>query len=401
MRRLVVLVSSIVFVDAMLFGALVPLVPEFADRFDLSKTGAGLLVGAFGAGALLGGIPGGLLARRFGARRAVLGGLLLLSLASFAFAVSGSPWTMGASRLLQGFSSTTTWAGALAWLTTAAPRDRRGQLIGFAFGAAVLGAILGPLFGSIADVVGIERAFAATGVVALAFALWVALSPDSPREEQAPAAVSRALRDRAFVGGLWLNALPALLFGMLNVLAPLRLDANGLGTLAIGAVFFGAGAVEVVLNPLVGRFSDRRGRLLPIRIALTASVVVSALLAAATQTGPVVALVCLAAVAYGGFYTPGMALVSDRAELVGLSQGLGFGIMNSAWATGNLSGPAVGGALAQAFGDAVPYLCGAALCLATLVATLRLRPLRRAAAAAGTAPAPTPGRAGGGGSSRR
>jgi MFS family permease len=331
----------------------------------------------------------------------VLGGLLLLSLASFAFAVSGSPWTMGASRLLQGFSSTTTWAGALAWLTTAAPRDRRGQLIGFAFGAAVLGAILGPLFGSIADVVGIERAFAATGVVALAFALWVALSPDSPREEQAPAAVSRALRDRAFVGGLWLNALPALLFGMLNVLAPLRLDANGLGTLAIGAVFFGAGAVEVVLNPLVGRFSDRRGRLLPIRIALTASVVVSALLAAATQTGPVIALVCLAAVAYGGFYTPGMALVSDRAELVGLSQGLGFGIMNSAWATGNLSGPAVGGALAQAFGDAVPYLCGAALCLATLIATLRLRPLRRAAAAAGTARAPTPGRAGGGGSSRR
>ena len=68
---------------------------------------------------------------------------------------------------MQGLSSTTTWAGALAWLTVATPRARRGELIGTAFGFAVLGAILGPLFGSIAHVVGIERAFAATGIVAL------------------------------------------------------------------------------------------------------------------------------------------------------------------------------------------------------------------------------------------
>jgi MFS family permease len=401
MRRLVVLVSSIVFVDAMLFGALVPLVPEFADRFDLSKLGAGLLVGAFGAGALAGGIPGGILAARLGSRRAVLAGLLLLAVASFAFAVSGSPWTMGASRFLQGFSSTTTWAGALAWLTTATPRDRRGQLIGTAFGFAVLGAILGPLFGSAADIVGIETAFVATGVVALALAAWVAASADAPAEEQAPDAVGRAFRDRAFLGGLWLNTLPALLFGVLGVLAPLRLDEEGLGTLAIGAAFVGAGLVEVVINPLLGRFSDRRGRLLPTRIALAASVGVATGLAFATQAVPVIVLLCLAAVSFGGFYTPGMALVSDRAELAGLAQGLGFGIMNSAWALGNMTGPSLGGALAESFGDTVPYLCAAGVCLATLLATGLVRPLPRAATEPGSAPAPTPGRATGGGSSRR
>jgi MFS family permease len=65
-RRLLVLVSTVVFVDAMLFGALAPLVPGYAEEFGLSKTGAGLLVGAFGAGAVLGGVPGGLAAARFG-----------------------------------------------------------------------------------------------------------------------------------------------------------------------------------------------------------------------------------------------------------------------------------------------------------------------------------------------
>ena len=41
MRRLLVLVSSIIFVDALLFTALTPLVPEYADEFELSKAGPG------------------------------------------------------------------------------------------------------------------------------------------------------------------------------------------------------------------------------------------------------------------------------------------------------------------------------------------------------------------------
>jgi MFS family permease len=398
MRRLLVLVSAIVFVDAMLFGALIPLVPGYADEFGLSKTGAGLLVASFGAGALLGGLPGGIAAARFGPRRAVLAGLALLAAASFAFAVSGSPWTLGVSRFVQGLSSTTTWAGALAWLTVVAPRSRRGELIGTAFGIAVLGAILGPLFGSVAHVVSIEAAFAATGVVALGLLGWAAASPDPPREPQPAGAVRRALADRAFLGGLWLNALPALLFGLLGLLAPLRLDDAGLGPVEIGAAFVAAGLVETGLNPVVGRFSDRRGRLLPTRLALAASTGVTVALALAGRPLFVIPLVCAAAIAYGGFYTPGMALVSDRAEAAGLPQGLGFGIMNSAWASGNLTGPAVGGALASAFGDAVPYLACGALCVATLVAT---KTIRRRPRAVDTAPAPRPDPAAGGGSPRR
>ena len=66
-----------------------------------------------------------------------------------------------------------------------------------------------------------------------------------------------------------------------------------------------------------------------------------------------------------------MALVADRADWAGLPQGIGFGVTNSAWAAGALVGPAVGGALAQAFGDPVPYLLCGALCALTLVAVTR------------------------------
>jgi MFS family permease len=388
MRRLLVLVSTVVFVDAMLFGALAPLVPGYADEFGLTKTGAGLLVAAFGAGALLGGVPGGLAAARFGPKRGVVAGLVLLSLASFAFAAAEGPWALGLARLVQGASSTITWAGALAWLTVATPRERRGELIGVAFGAAVFGAILGPMFGAVADAVSVRVSFASVGAIAAVLAVWAASRPAAPPEEQAPGAVGRAFADRGFVGGLWLNTLPAFLFGMLVVLVPLRLDDGGFTTFAIGAVFLAAGLLETAVNPLLGRFSDRRGRLLPIRAALAASVVVAVAFALAQQAYVVAALAVVAAITFGAFYTPGMALVSDRAETAGLSQAIGFGIMNTAWAFGNMSGPAITGAIAEAAGDAVPYLVGASLCLVTLLAT-------------GTVPTPTTRRAAGDGSSAR
>jgi MFS family permease len=369
MRRLLLLVSAVIFVDAMLFTALTPLVPGYAEEFGLSKTGAGLLVGAFGAGALLGGIPGGIAASKLGPKSAVVGGLLILSVASFAFAAADSAAALGVARFVQGFSSTTTWAGALAWIAVAAPRSRRGEVIGTAFGAAVFGAIVGPMFGGIAETIGIRVSFVGLGVIALAFAVLAALARASEAEPLTRAGIARAFRDSRFLGGLWLNTLPALLFGTLVVLAPLALDEGGLSTLAIGAVFFAAGLFEVVISPLLGRASDRYGRLLPIRGALAASIVVASLLALATQPAAIALLVAAAALSFGGFYAPGMALTSHRAESAGLAQGLAFGIMNSAWALGNMAGPVGGGALASRFGDAVPYLLGAALCALTLLAT--------------------------------
>jgi MFS family permease len=386
-RRLLILVSVVVFIDAMLFGALAPLIPGYAEEFGLSKSGAGLLVGSFGAGALLGAIPGGLAAARFGPKRAVVAGLLLLAVASFAFAAAEGPWTLGLARLVQGFSSTVTWAGAFAWLTVATPRDRRGELIGTAFGAAVFGAILGPMFGAVADAVSVRFTFGVVGVLAAALAAWAASRPPAHSEEKTPGALRRAFADRAFIGGLWLNTLPALLFGVLVVLVPLRLDRGGFTPFAIGVVFLVAGLVEVVVNPLLGRFSDRRGRLLPVRAALAASVGIAVAFAVARDPYAVALLAVLAAISFGAFYTPGMALVSDRSETVGLSQALGFGIMNTAWALGNMSGPALAGTIADATGDAVPYLLAAALCLLTLVATLRV-------SHRGTARAPTSRQAG-------
>ena len=368
---MVAITGSIVFLDAMLFGAIIPLLPTFADDYDLTKLEAGLLLGAYGGGALVGGIPGGLLVGRIGPKRGVFVGLLALAVASLGFALAGGAVALGIARFAQGLASATTWAGALAWVAVSVPRERRGQALGTVFGLAVAGFVVGPILGGVAEVTGVRPAFAVIALVAALLAAGVAVVQSPGRELRSPGAIARALRDRGFVGGLWLNTLPALFFGTLDVLVPLRLDDAGYGALAIAAVFATAGLIEVGVNPVVGRLSDERGRLLPIRASLAASVVVSLAIAFATEPLVVAALVIAASISFGGFYTPGMALVADRAEHAGLAQGIGFGVMNSAWAAGALVGPVVGGALAETFGDAVPYVLCGALCAATLVAVTR------------------------------
>src|SRR3954468_3412757 len=119
MRRLVVLVSLLVLVDTLLYAALTPLLPRFEHDLGLSKALAGLLVAAYAAGALIGGLPGGVAAARLGPRRAVLTGLALMALASLGFALSSDLDQLLAARLLQGIGSAFTWAGAFSWLIAA------------------------------------------------------------------------------------------------------------------------------------------------------------------------------------------------------------------------------------------------------------------------------------------
>src|SRR5579872_346054 len=161
MRRLLLLVSALVFVDTMLFAALTPLLPHFAHTLGLSKTRAGVLVGAYAAGALIGGLPGGVAAARLGPRRAVLVGLTSMGVSSVGFALAGGFWGLFAARLVQGAGSAFTWAGAFAWLIAAAPRERRGQLMGTAMGAAVFGALFGPVVGAAAGLAGRAAIFSA------------------------------------------------------------------------------------------------------------------------------------------------------------------------------------------------------------------------------------------------
>jgi MFS family permease len=368
MRRLLLLVGAIVFVDTMFFAALTPLLPEYKDDLDISKTEAGALASAYAAGALFGALPGGIAAAWRGVKPAVLFGLAGMGVTTLVFGLADTYWLLVAARFFQGLSSAFSWTASFSWLAAGAPPDRRGELLGAAVGAAIFGALFGPVLGGIAAEVGSGPAFGSVAVLAVGLGVWAWRTPAfSPGEPQPLRMLVDALGHRGVLSAAWFVALPALLFGVLGVLAPLRLDELGLGSLAIGAVFLTAAGIEGLASPVIGRVSDRRGRMAPLRAGLLASALVALVLPWIDVGWLLAGFVVAAGLAFGTFWAPAMALLADSAEAVGLEYAYGFALVNIAWAPGAFAGAAVGGAVADLTADAVPYLTLALACTVSFV----------------------------------
>jgi MFS family permease len=371
MRKVFLLVATIVFVDTAFYAAIVPLLPHYVEELHLSQTAAGILTASYAAGTLLASLPGGICAARFGVKPTVLTGLSLLAVSSLVFGFGHSAAVLDAARFAQGIGGAFSWAGGFAWLMGVAPAERRGEVAGSAIAAAVFGVVAGPVVGAAAVELGPREVFGAVALAAMALFAWSLRVPAGAPSGQGISGLARATR--SVWAGVALFALPSAFAGAINVLLPLRLDALGAGAVLIAAIFLAAAVVEGTITPFVGRLSDRRGRLVPIAIGLTASAALGALLPLISSLGLLLTGTVAIIAALAMFWAPASAMLSEESEAIGLDQGLAGALMNLAWAGGQVIGSSLGGALADAAGDAAAYAVLVGACLVSLAFVVRRR----------------------------
>ncbi len=367
MRRLLILASAMVFFDVTFYAAIAPLLPDYVAEFGLSKAGAGVLTASYAAGTLLASLPAGLVASRFGPRRSVIAGLLVLGVASVVFGFGGSIAMLDAARFAQGMAGALIWSGALTWLITAAPDERRGSVIGTALGAAVAGALLGPVLGALAASVGTEPVFSSVLAITLVLALVASRLPEARAPEtQDLREVAATIVSRPVLTATAFVAVPSLMFGAIEVLVPLRIDALGGGHILIAAGFIAGAALEAGLAPVAGRYSDRVGRRMPYTVGLAICAVAMIAIAVAETLGAVLAGLIVTSLGAGICFAPALTMLSEAAESSRLHQGFAAGLSNMAWAAGQVVGGVAGGSLASVTGNALPSFAIAALLMVTV-----------------------------------
>jgi MFS family permease len=372
MRRLALLCSAMVFIDVAFFSAIAPLLPDYVDDLGLSEAEAGILSASYAAGTLLASLPAGLVASRLGPRRTVIIGLVLLGCTSLVFGFAEEIVLLDTVRFAQGVAGALIWSGALTWLITTSPPERRGAVIGTALGTAVAGALLGPALGAVAGAIGTEVVFSSVLIVTLLLAWISSRFPEAEvRERQGLREVRGAMLSPPVLSAVVFVAVPSTMFGAIEVLVPLRIDDLGGGHSVIATGFIAGAALEATLAPIAGRYSDRVGRRLPYVSGLSICAVAMVAVGVAASLGGVLAALIVTSLGAGFCFAPAMTMLSDAATATELHQGFAAGLSNMAWATGQVIGGIGGGAVASLTGNALPSIAIAVLLLVTVAYAFR------------------------------
>ncbi len=369
MRRLLLVISALMFLELFFFAVLSPLLPGLKHELGLSTSQVGVLVAMYAIGALVGAIPAVMIAVRVGVQTTALASLVTFAAMSVAFGFARSYDELLAARFAQGLAGAACWTAAMVWLLEVAPVQRRGEMLGFAFGVSEAGAIAGPVAGGVAAAVGRASTFGAIAVFSLLLALVTRRFP------RPPAAESRQLRLRSMLSSghvrtaMWIAILPAIVLAAVSVLAPLQQHSLGAGPGEIAATFGVAAVAGILIRPRFGRWSDRQGPLRPIRLALLASFPVVLAVPWAENRWVLALLVIGALVLTGVLWAPLMVMLSDACTTAGVGQVMAVAIMDLTWPPGNALGATGAAAIAQAAGQRAAY---ATIAVALLIGFLAL-----------------------------
>jgi MFS family permease len=347
--------------DAAGYSVIVPVTPAIAASTGAGPALIGALVASFPAAMLLGYSLAGHGVRRRRPTVVLAGALALLALGSLGFVVGGGLPAYFAGRLVMGLGSGGLWI-AITFATLERWPGREYLCMSRLYAAYSVGGLVGPALGAIGGVRGPFLAYLA--LVALALPLVAAVgTPPRPRRFEPDRSVLR-------LPGFWL-ACAGVLFailalGLVEGVLPLHV-ADRLRQAQIGWLYVGLALLLAASSVVAGRLAPRR--------AVAASVVlVPAGVALAGVTGTVPLFVvglALAGVGVGVGETgsTGVLLEAVAPERIVTAMVL----WSQLGIVGYLAGPAVGGAVAEAFGFAAVGLVPVAAAVPLLAAFRRAR----------------------------
>ena len=154
-----------------------PILPLYAREFGVGRAAAGVLISSFAVARLAFDVVGGVLADRFGARRVMTAGALLLAASSVGAALAPTYGLLLVTRVLEGIGSAAYATSANQLVVLITSRERLGRAMALYHTGILAGIAVGPIIGGYAAEIGDLKTpfwvYAALGLVVAGFVRWL------------------------------------------------------------------------------------------------------------------------------------------------------------------------------------------------------------------------------------
>lgn len=359
-------------------------------RFGLSEAAfTGITLGAFGMVSFVVQPLAGRWSDRVGRRkRFILAGLVLLAVVNFAYRWTTSFLGVLGVRIVQAGAVALTIVGTVALVSELSVHERRGRnmgtfnsfrLVGFGIGPLIAGLLMagGPYELPLGITLSaFDATFVGAGVLAAFSALLVWQLVEDP-DDIAPNRERAALRIRSRAPGRFLDPVFALGVGTLlmaaciALLSPIEPQVNrhlDQGPLLFAVEFAAFIGSQAILQPLIGRLTDERGRKIFIVVGLLGLIPTTLMQGMAAAPWQMIIARLLQGATAAMVFAPALALAGDLARRG--QAGAQLSVLTVAFGLGIALGQFTSGFTVH-FGYVVPFVVGAVLaaCGALIVHT--------------------------------
>jgi MFS family permease len=258
-----------VFFSAIGTGAIIPVIALTARSFGASVGTAALMVALLGVGQLVGDVPAGAIAARFGEKRALLFASALEFFGGLGCLLAHNIGVLAASILVIGVASSIFGLARQSYMSVVVPVRLRARAMSTLGGVSRIGQFIGPFIGAAVILqFGIHGAYAVDmGASVAAFALVVARADITSHERTGEGFENRGSVLRSFAqhrrifltlgtGAMLLSAARSARIAIV----PLWAASLGLNAAHASLIVGIAGGVDMLLFYPGGAIMDRRGR---------------------------------------------------------------------------------------------------------------------------------------------
>jgi DHA1 family multidrug resistance protein-like MFS transporter len=322
-----------------------PVLPQYALSFSIPVSLTGWAISAFALARMFTDVPAGFLADRFGRKRNMLLGLILIVGASIVAGTAVSFGWLIFGRVIEGLGSAMYITSATTWVAQLSAGEHRGRLMSIYSGVIITGTSFGPTVGGFSAIhFGLNSPFFVyAGVSVLGLLATIPLKEPHREEEHRGPEVS--LKDVPGVLTNWqfilvnfsVLATFFLRASVLATLVPLYASLNlGLSEEKIGLILTVAAVMTALVAFPAGWLSDKVGRKVPILACLFVSAVSVCLIPLQSGAGGLTAALAFYGLAAGlqGSIAAWPADVAPRDKL-----GTSMGIYRVIGDTGMVLGP--------------------------------------------------------------